>query len=100
MNSQANIIYQIVGSLAQTAPATRSISGSAAPLIASTEARIPWLDRSTPALRHDATVHGTGIPFTPAPGSQTNTQPAESDVSIGPLLTGVTMMLLMRRHRR
>lgn len=50
----------------------------------------------------DSRLTGTGEIGVPVPVpsvSRHDAAPIESDVSIGPLLTGITMMVLMRHHR-
>jgi hypothetical protein len=60
------------------------------------------LKSSSLAKVSDSHLTGTGEIGVPVPvpfKSRHDAAPTESDVSIGPLLTGITMMVLMRRYR-
>ena len=86
--SRSGSVYQTVDSAECNACSNLKSSASAAP--------------SGPARVSDSHLTGTGEIGVPVPvpfKSRHEAAPTESDVSIGPLLTGITMMVLMRRYR-
>ncbi|MBC8127528.1 MAG: hypothetical protein H8M99_10355 [Gloeobacteraceae cyanobacterium ES-bin-144] len=88
------------GTLLQSVPSGDYQTNAAIyPRSATAASAFPLQERPS-ALAEQKTTFREGVQLQPMPcPMDARKTPAESDVSIGPLLTGITMMVLIRRHR-